>query len=362
MHSHPSLVKEPVRADLQTGSCHLQVTISRRGATRPSSNISPTPETLRFPARRAPYHHGARLAPVPAAPDAYKTRQIRSVRPGATLSAVSAAAAMRPLRHFIVVFQCLQRAHGHAVFNPNGPALVRRSALHAPTPSACPGLRNERTYVPLVHSSNTSTSRLRPRESRTSSVLMHHGRALRSTSSPCRASLYSGWPFCLIAEYIGGICSISPRNASSACTSASPTSAGDHRSRYLTFASSASRLPGPAQTCSVGLVCIQQVLRKLGCLTKAQGQHPGRQGIQAARMACLGRKVQDASPAAMPGWNSRRHGLSSTRMPSTGRPRRRLRHALVPSPLSLAQPVLDQHRSPADQVFHVAATTNTGSK
>ena len=35
-------------------------------------------------------------------------------------------------------------------------------------------------------------------------------RALRSTVLPCRASLYSGWPSCLSAEYIGGTCSISP--------------------------------------------------------------------------------------------------------------------------------------------------------
>ena len=42
------------------------------------------------------------------------------------------------------------------------------------------------------------------------------GRGARSTSTPLRANWYSRWPLTETAEYMGGICKISPRNAGSA--------------------------------------------------------------------------------------------------------------------------------------------------
>ena len=52
-------------------------------------------------------------------------------------------------------------------------------------------------------------------------------RGLRSTSRPCRARSYSFWPLILMAEYIGGICRMSPVNrGSAAATSGAVTATG----------------------------------------------------------------------------------------------------------------------------------------
>ena len=52
-------------------------------------------------------------------------------------------------------------------------------------------------------------------------------RGVRSTVRPWRAALYSGWPFTLTAEYIGGSWLIGPvKRGSTARSSASPAVTG----------------------------------------------------------------------------------------------------------------------------------------
>ncbi|MPM92763.1 hypothetical protein SDC9_139899 [bioreactor metagenome] len=56
------------------------------------------------------------------------------------------------------------------------------------------------------------------------------GRGARSTSPPLRAMSYSFFPPILIAEYIGGICKISPVNRGSTAASISRETDGSQRS------------------------------------------------------------------------------------------------------------------------------------
>jgi hypothetical protein len=66
----------------------------------------------------------------------------------------------------------------------------------------------------------TSTVTTSPATARISKLWITIARALRSTSIPWCASLYSGTPFCLTAEYIGGTWSIAPRNRAIAASTA----------------------------------------------------------------------------------------------------------------------------------------------
>ena len=74
-----------------------------------------------------------------------------------------------------------------------------------------------RIYVPLEQ--HTRRRRVSPsRDSRVSSWMVT-GRGWRSTCLPFRARSHSFWPLTFRAEYMGGICMISPRKRSSTAVS-----------------------------------------------------------------------------------------------------------------------------------------------
>ena len=84
-------------------------------------------------------------------------------------------------------------------------------AICAPQPNSSPIFwHNVRIYVPLEHNTSISTTSSSMLSTLASNMVIFLG--LRSTSIPFLANSYSFLPPNLIAEYIGGICSISPMN------------------------------------------------------------------------------------------------------------------------------------------------------
>ena len=230
---------------------------------------------------------------------------------------------------------------------PKGPLWCGAAHSHARHIPALAQVLRQRAHVSALTALqiNIHFGPFAARKASIRSFLITTRRALRSTSIPCRASLYSGWPFCLMAEIHGGYLLYLSAKASRACCHAGLVNFNSSFFQNLTFCIAASGGTTQHKGALVGLVCIQQILGKLGSLAKTEGQHAGRQRIQATRMACLGSKVQ--SLGLCRAWlELTPDGLSSTRMPSTGRPARRL--ATVYAPLALvAQPIRGRHRSTA---------------
>ena len=79
---------------------------------------------------------------------------------------------------------------------------------------------NVRIYVPFEHVTCSLPVFSFSLYSSSVSSAICTGRASRSISMPCRASLYNLCPLTETAEYIGGTCKISPRKESSAVSSA----------------------------------------------------------------------------------------------------------------------------------------------
>ena len=104
----------------------------------------------------------------------------------------------------------------------NIPVFVRRSfVIYAPTPNFSP-MSAQRVLMYVPFEQLTSIVTLLPFISKMSIEFIVTLRGLRSTSIPCLANSYSFLPFCFIAEYIGGICSISPTKLIIAAQISSP--------------------------------------------------------------------------------------------------------------------------------------------
>jgi len=147
---------------------------------------------------------------------------------------------------------------------------------------------------------------------------------------PCRASLYSGWPFCFSAEYIGGSCSIAPRKSLIASSTAASVTPEASLTVSVSPSASAVAVVRPSvKVLSYPLSASSRYWENFVASPKHSGKTPVANGsrlpVCPAFAASYNRLARcndrfELSP----------RGLSSTRMPFTGRPRRRL--PTLPSP------------------------------
>ena len=143
-----------------------------------------------------------------------------------------------------------------------------------------------RTYVPLPHSTRNVALRVRAGLERLDVERGRRARdgALRSTSSPARASSCRRRPPTFTADTIGGTCSMSPTNAGSARSTSSLVIGIGRWSTTSPAASSVLGRDAEHDAAAVGLARLGQVAQQPRGATEPDEQHAGGVGIEGARV------------------------------------------------------------------------------